>query len=127
MTTALQQPYNAQIVVPLSRKSTFRKKRGDQIPSDKTSSTRENTYLPPLRRHPQKESVFQQHFDLKRAVRILLHFNKSPPRPNQKYLTKTMATATTSKKPMPIGSHGLLSQSIRSQSGDSNKQVGNSF
>jgi len=38
-----------------------------------------------------------------------------------------MSTTTTAKKPMPIGSHGLLHQSVRSNSSDSNKRVGYSF
>lgn len=126
-TTTLQHVYNARIAVPLSSESTFRKKRGDQIPSNNTSSTRKFVHLPPIRRHPEKESVFEQHslndFDLKRAARILLHFNKSTPRPKHRYPTKTMSMTATAKKPMPIGSHGLLSQSPRSQSSDSNKRV----
>jgi len=53
-----------------------------------------------------------------------LKYNKSAARPSQKYITKTMSTATTAKKPVPIGSNGILTQSTRSYSSDSNKRVG---
>jgi hypothetical protein len=94
-------------------------------PSDKTSSTIKSEHLPPIR-HSQVASVFRQHptnrFISRRGVQFLLEYNKSPARPSKQYITKTMLSTTT-KKPIPIGSNGILTQSTRSLSSDSNKRV----
>jgi hypothetical protein len=126
---ALQQPLDDHVVVSPSRGSTFIKKRIHRdvtTPSDKTSSTIESEHLPPIR-HSQVASEFRQHstndFNSRRAVQILLKYNKSSARPSKNYIKKTMSTATTVKKPVPIGTNGILSKSVRSYSSDSNKRV----
>ena len=114
------------------RDATFTKKRVHyQHPttpsSDKTSSTIKSAHLPRIR-HNQLGSVSRQHsineFASKRAVQILLKFNKSPSKPTKRYITKTMSTTTTGKKSAPLGVNGILSQSTRSHSSDSNRRVG---
>ncbi|CAF4371948.1 unnamed protein product, partial [Rotaria sp. Silwood2] len=129
---ALQQSSNVRFVVSPSRGSTFITKRVHQqlttpsSSSNKTSSTIKGEHLPPIRRHPTK-SAFRQYStnDLtsKRFVQLLLKYNKYRARPNKQYITKSMSTTTTSKKPVPVVSNKMPSQSIRRSSNDSDKRV----
>ena len=122
---ALQQSSNSTAVVSPSRGSTSETKRVHQqrtIPF----STIKGEHLPPIQ-HPQAASVFchysKNDLTSKRAAHFLLNFNKSPVRPYKQYITKSMSTTTTTKKPVPAVSNSTPLRSTRRSSNESNKRV----
>ncbi|CAF3405073.1 unnamed protein product [Rotaria sp. Silwood1] len=129
---ALQQPSNVSFVVSPSRNSTFTTKRVHQQPTtkssslNKTSNTIKGEHLPPIRHH-QRKSTFRQYstnnLTSKRVVQFLLKYHKYPIKPTKKYITKSMSTTTTAKKPVPVVSNKTPSQSARRSSNDSDKRV----